>query len=370
MKKIWVTCSIAFLALSLTIFLESRSIRRPVDSSIPTISVTPSDRQIADTWHPHKKNKSKAAQKKHVLTSPYLRLNPIKHVMSTFTSPFFKDHYLPQDQHLSFRNNLGSVDTKILEDLAQQLVEEIKDRKRVFSHFTILKSLDFNWKTLSGLIVLKYKNYPFVIKLSIEHAHTMVDPYSKGYQSKFIFVLGGNIRHLSNFTRISNLEKIKNIVIYSPYYLNNIDFPRKWYWLPNNGYNLEIIWHESPYKSEERFSIPSIYAVISDYIDIDETYPQPELNKMAMKIATDTEFLIDPHAGNTVVEKGSTRYTLIDTENFRIMTGLNRTMKSKKYLGWLLELSNNCITIYSARTKKDRIKNCFAYLEESELPIA
>lgn len=358
MKKNWIKQYIISLAILLTIIepIHARSCRRPADLTIPVISVRPSDPVIAETWFSRKTKDNVRFKIKHELRSSYLRIHPIS---KAFNPDFFKEFYLPKDEHLQFRNAKGTVHTSTLNKLAQELVAEIKAGQKEFTHFKILKDKDFNYNKLSGLLVLKYKSYPFVIKLAIEHPHTMVDPYSRSAEATFIFILGGNIRHLSNFTRISNLENIKKILMYNPYYLENIDFPRKWYWQPDNNYNLEITWHASPYKSEEKFSIPSIYAVISDYIDIDPTFPQQELNKIAMKISTDTEFLIDPHAGNTVVEKGSTKYTMLDTENFRIMTGLDCTMNAQKYLSWYLEMATSCLKVYSGRTKQERIKHCF-----------
>ncbi len=360
MKKNWITRYIALLLISIIGLIESRSTRRPEDLTIPIISVKPSDQAIAESWYSQSINDFTRNNQEYKLRSPYLRINPIK---QGFDSAFFEKFYLPANESIQFRSSIGSVGTEILNNQAQQLVAEVKAGERVFTDFTILKDRDFNYKKLSGLLVVKYKDFPFVLKLAIEHPHTMIDPYSKSIEAKFVFIFGGNIRHLSNFTRISNLENIKKILMFNPYYLDNIDFPRKWYWKPTDNYNLEITWHASPYKSEEKFNIPAIYAVISDYIDIDETYPQQELNKIAMKIATDTEFLIDPHAGNTVVEKGSTKFTMLDTENFRIMTGLDHTMNSKKYLSWFLEMSTSCLKIYGGRTKQERIKHCFSYVE-------
>lgn len=360
MKKNWVAWYIVFFLLSIIGPINGRSCRRPADSTIPIITVCPSNPILAETWYSRKTKDPVRFKTKHVLKSPYLRINPIK---QAFNQEFFQEHYLPKNTKIEYRDGTGSIHTDTLDNLAQGLVAEVKAGQKKFTNFTVLKDRDFNYSKLSGLLVVKYKNYPFVLKLAIEHPHTMVDPYSKSTEATFIFIFGGNIRHLSNFTRISNLENIKKILMFNPYYLDNINFPRKWYWQPENNYSLEVTWHASPYKSEEKFSIPSIYAVISDYINIDPTFPQQELNKIAMKISIDTEFLIDPHAGNTVVEKGSTMYTMLDTENFRIMTGLDHTMNSKKYLCWFLEMSTTCLKIYGGRTKQERIKNCFSYVE-------
>lgn len=360
MIKYWVICCVATILLITPYQIESRSLKRPLDQSIPSITVMPSDPTIAHSWYSCKTRKKYRKTDTHKLRSPYLRVNPI---IKGFDDVFFEKYYLPQNESIEFRNKQGSVNNKILEQLAETIVAEIKAGQRKFTHFKILKDSDFNYKKLSGLLVVKYNDYPFVLKLSIEHPHTMIQPYTKSFAAKFIFIFGGNIRHLSNFTRITNLEDIKKRLCYNPYYIENIDFPRKWYWKPKQNYNLEITWHKTPYLDEQTFKIPSLYATISDYIDIDTTYPQQELNRIAMKIATDVEFRIDPHAGNLVVEKGSTKYTMLDTENFRIMTGMNHTMSARKYISWFFELSMSCLKVYSGRTRQERIQQCFRIID-------
>ena len=209
-------------------------------------------------------------------------------------------------------------------------------------------------KTLSGLIILRYKDYPFVIKVSIEHPHTIVQPYSKSNEASGIFIIGGNLRHLSNFTRITNLHKIKQMLSYNPFYLHSIDFPRKWYWKPDNGYDLKICWNCNG--ESETIFLPSIYATISDFIYTEEQQPQHELNKLSMRVATDVGFLIDPHAGNIMIEKGTRKYILLDTEDFRLMTGLSTTMKAKKYIGWYVELVTNAAGTLLLRSKEERLR--------------
>ncbi|MBI2352955.1 hypothetical protein HYV11_01780 [Candidatus Dependentiae bacterium] len=356
MKKLILFGTNVLLWINFSINLLCRSSLRIPDQTIPSIIIRPSNPDSAATWY-SKKLKTKI-KKEHSLRNPYLRISSLK---QGFDQAFFLQHYLPSRQMITFRNKKGAVDSEILEKQAQILINEIKEGKTEFANFIILKDRDFNYKQLCGLLVVKYKDYPFVLKLSIEHPHTMILPYTKSIESKFVFICGGMIRHLSNFTRITNLENIKKICSFNLYYLNNLNFPRKWYWKPQNSYDLEITWNKSPYHDQELFIIPSIYAVLSDYIDIDNTIQQNRLNKVAMKIATDTKFLIDPHAGNVVIEKGSKQYTLLDTENFRLMTGLDHTMNAQKYISWFLELSNNCVKIYACRTKEKRIQQCFSH---------
>lgn len=340
------------LILSLLIPLPTLAIRdprRPADPTIPIIKVTSSNPDYAKTWACL--NNNYIAQKTcYQLRHSFLRLKPIK---NGFDEEFFNSHLLPQDT-IEFRNMTGSVSGAVLSAIAQELVEQIKVGRRKFTNFFILKDKDFNYNTLSGLLILKFKDYPFVLKLSIEHPHTMVQPFSKSFEANGIFVSGGNLRHLSNFTRIPNLERIRNMLSYNPFYLKNLDYPRKWYWKPRDIHNLHILW--SCNGQEHKITLPSVYATVSDFIQTETYQPQADLNRLSMKVATDTGFLIDPHSGNIVIEKGSHRYVLLDTEDFRMMVGLNRSMKATKYTGWYLELISNSISTIAFRTKQERIK--------------
>ena len=181
----------------------------------------------------------------------------------------------------------------------------------------------------------------------------MVQPFSKSVEATGMFILGGNLRHLSNFSRIANLERIKNMLSYNPFYLHCLQFPRKWFWKPEKIHDLKIIWQCNGYK--ETIFLPNAYATISDFIETEPNQPQSDLNKLSMKIATDTGFLIDPHSGNIVIEKGTHNYVLLDTEDFRMMVGLDHSMKAKKYIGWYLELMANSIQMMLCRSKQERI---------------
>ncbi len=336
----------SFLILS-TVAAQPRNLCRTPNKNIPEITVKASNGKIHKEWildkHHHHTNK------KYKLRSSFLRLRPIK---QGFDKKFFNEHYLP-DSSITYRIGNGLVEGATLSTLANELLEEIKKGKKEFTHFKILKDSGFNYSTLSGLMVLKYNDYPFVIKVSIEHPHTIIKPFSKSYEASGIFLMGGNLRHLSNFTRIPNLEHIKNLLCYNPFYLYNVSFPRKWYWKPHNSYDLEINWRCN--KQKEKIYLPSIYAVISDFIFTEENQPTYELNKLSMKVAKDVGFLIDPHAGNILIEKNSRKYVLLDTEDFRLMTGLDAPMNAKKYIGWYIELVARAIKNCLFKTKEQRL---------------
>ncbi|MCX5924234.1 MAG: hypothetical protein NTZ68_02335 [Candidatus Dependentiae bacterium] len=340
-----------YILISQAFSMEGRNICRPVDRCVPVITVSSTDPEFEKSWIAL--NKSFLYEKKeHRLKSNFLRLRPIK---KGFDQQFFDEKYLTKG-FIKFRDKTGKVSTRILSKLANELVEEIKVGQQKFTHFDILKDKDFNYKTLSGLIVAKFKNYPFVIKISIEHPHTMIQPFSKSFETDCIFVLGGNLRHLSNFTRIANLERIKSILKDNPFFANSLDFPRKWYWRPDRCHDLKVVW--SCNDTTEEMFLPSVYATISDFIKTDKIQPQQELNKIAMKVAMDTGFLIDPHAGNFVIEQGTNKVILLDTEDFRMIAGLEQSMKAKKYFGWYIELAGNCFYNYCMRTKQERIEQC------------
>lgn len=346
-----------FFAMLLTLIfcktIFSRNPRRPEDITIPVITVSSTDPEYAQTWASLKSiydpKKTEYSLKQH-----FLRLKPIK---NGFNEEYFHAHLLPEDT-IQFRNNLGTVSGSTLAKLSQELLEQIKVGQRKFTNFTILKDKDFNYKTLSGLLVVKFNDYPFVLKLSIEHPHTMVQPFSKSIEATGMFIIGGNLRHLSNFTRIANLERIKNMLSYNPFYLHCLQFPRKWFWKPAKIHDLKIIWQCNGYT--ETIFLPNVYATIADFIETEPNQPQRDLNKLSMKIATDTGFLIDPHAGNIVIEKGTHNYVLLDTEDFRMMVGLDRSMKAKKYIGWYIELLCTSLQTMLCRTKQDRMQQCTA----------
>lgn len=330
--------------------MDGRNLRRKIDPSIPTITVSSTNPSLERTWASRKSNYV-GHSKKYTLRNSFLRLKPIKH---GFDQAIFDQYRLPDHSMISFRDKTGIVSSQILSDLASELIEEIKVGQRHFTHFKVLKDEDFNYGTLSGLLILKYRNYPFVLKISIEHPYTLIEPFSKNIKETGKFVTGGNLRHLSNFTRITNLHKIKQILSYNPFYLECLDFPRKWYWAPKNSYQLKVEWKCLDQK--DTIYLPGIYATISDFI-VAETYqPQNELNKLSMKVTTDVGFHIDPHSGNIVIEEGTRKYVLLDTEDFRLMTGLNANMNATKYIGWYIELTTNALEALYYRSKKDRIE--------------
>ena len=336
----------------------SRSIYRPANNHTPYILVTSSRPKFTEEWTHKKSNKS------YILRSDYLQLTPI---FTTFDPHLFQKWLLPKNTNISFRQNKDIfVSSNTLEALAETAIEEIKQKKKEFTHFNILKKRDFNYKTKSGLIVLKYKNYPFVLKLLIEHPNTFVDPFSKSLEAGCMFVIGGTLRHLSGFTRIPNLYFTRDILYQDKTYRELLDFPRKWFWTPKKTAWLNIEWKHISNKQNIKTSIPSIYGVICDFIIPHENQPEKSLKRLSIEISNHLDFLLDPHEGNAVREKDTNKIVIIDTEHFSTMLGLKTKMYAKSYLNWLIQLSMKYVETKFCRNKKER-STCYdeKYFDQS-----
>ncbi len=175
----------------------------------------------------------------YILRDSHLEEGPI---FSVFNKDFFYKRMLPQGT-ITFRNEpTKKIQGTHLSALIDQLLVELKAKKKKLTDFTLLKAQDFNYREFCGLLVLKFKNYPFVLKLFIEHPKSFVQPYNKGLEPGVFFVMGGGImRHLTGFTRIKNLEDINTLLQSDPYWSQIVDTPRKWHWLPKDvrGFNVE-----------------------------------------------------------------------------------------------------------------------------------
>lgn len=331
-----------------TFSTSARSIYRPVDPHTPYIVVKTSNKKFTKQWTRQKPKDS------YILRSDYLQLTPI---FSTFDRTLFDRWMLPKKEDISFRSDASkSVDSKELSQLAENVLEEIKQNKKEFKDFIILKKRDFNYKTRSGLLVLKYKKYPFVLKLLIEHPHTFVEPFSKSYESGCMFVIGGNLRHLSGFTRIPNLHYTRDLLYQDKTYKNLLDFPRKWFWEPKKNAYLKVEWKHVLNKQNFKTSIPCIYGVICDFVIPHEEQPENALKRLSIEISNHLNFLLDPHEGNAIREKDSGKIVIIDTEHFPTMLDLKTKMYAKNYFNWLTQLAFKYIRSKFMRNKEERSK--------------
>ncbi len=290
----------------------------------------------------------------HTLVHSHLQEGPY---FNLFDQNYFFSHLLPSGS-ISFRNNPDKTVTgKQLSLLVEELLQEVEQKKTHYRHFTILKRRDFNTHDQTGLIIAKFNDYPFVLKIFIETPKSFVEPLSKGFETTGLFLLGGGItRHLSGFTRIKNLERLQKKVQTDPYWSKIVEFPRKWYWLPQNPRWMEITGKNMGPEKERTTTIPAIYGLICDYIQVERMYSllNHEDRKIAMQLSNFLEQQIDPHINNYAVEKETKKIVPIDTEHFPTMVGYDVPPPCNNYVQWYCQLGFKMIMDTMTRSKAHR----------------
>ena len=322
MKKIFLNCMLAILVA--TPFLsDARSIHRPQDPQMPS---------IVTHW---KGDNTKC----YSLRSPFLEGYPFFEV---FDKKHFDEHIIPAGP-IPFRyDSTKSVDRTELTSLIETLVQEIRERKSVYTHFTILRDSNFNRRRQSGLLIVKCKEYPFVIKLFMETPDMFVKPYKKGFYPMFFYFMGGGVnRHLSGFTRIKNAEKFRTIVDNNPYWKSRVDIPRKWYWLPKDAQWITISGSNIGHYKQVSIDIPGTYCIIADAIDLERsmTLVNAEDRIESMALCNTARFIIDPHIDNFAIERTSKKIVLVDTEHFPTMVGFKKDVgEFSNQASWYINL--------------------------------
>jgi hypothetical protein len=280
-------------------------------------------------------------------------------IFTIFDKDFFYEHMLPQGE-ITYRNDpKKSVTGAQLSEIIENLLVELKQKKKRFKDFEILKQGDYSFLNFCGLIVLRFKKYPFVLKLFIENPESFVHPYSKGIQPCSFFVMGGGImRHLTGFTRIKNLEILKKNIATDPFWAQIIDTPRKWHWLPKENRWLTVIGKNIGENHNKTISmeLPSIYAVIADEIKINKrkTIFNQSHALRCMRFCQFTNYQVDPHIQNFRIESNTGKLVLIDTENFRALVGLKEQFLVDSYLEWYSRLTKKYLRERFFRNKEER----------------
>jgi len=277
-----------------------------------------------------------------------------------YEEAYFEEHLFP-DGPVAVRNHpdckvMGAELKSLIEDLVVTL-QSIKRRKQEFEHFIVLKQRDYNPKTHSGLIVLKFKKYPFVVKLFMETPKSFVKPFSKGFEPSIFFMMGGGInRYLSGFSRVKNAEAIRLNIDLSPEWAGKIDIPRKWFWRPRQARFFRLTGKNIGESSERVAVLPSVYALICDAIEADRSLRL--LNKanrrLAMRLSRFLGVRVDPHIDNFMIETGTGLIVLVDTEHFPTMVGLREPLEFNNYGQWYTRLSCKCFQDMFCRSKKER----------------
>lgn len=313
----------------------ARSIHRRPDCSIPEIVVS---------WsHPH--------SKKWRLQSSLLEEYPFFNI---FNYNYLNTFQLP-DGNIPHRYDTQVTLGTDIKKAISIAIEEIRASKKL-SLFTVLKDSNFDYRYNRGMIILRYKKEPYIVKLFIESPKSLVHPFDKGIVPCFFFVCGGGInRHLAGMTRIGTRELVKEKLQQLPQWKDRVDLPRKWFWLPDNNRWITIESSSIGSKGYQKIEIPSLYAIITD-----EIKPQRVLSLMSSKdrktaiaLSNDLDTLIDAHIDNFMIEEGTGKLIIIDTEHFPSLVGLEKKQTFNSHTHWYCKLGVNCIKRL-CRTKRQR----------------
>lgn len=324
--------SLLFLIFDFSI--QARSIYRPEDPFIPEIIVR---------W--------KGDSKSFRLKKYHLEEYPLQ----LFDKENFEKHKLPQT--ISYRYNPAqNVETHFLSSLIEQLIDEIKQGKKTFSNFKILQAKDYNFTTGKGLLIVKFNDYPFVAKLFIETPDSFITPFDKGIAPIFFFFMGGGInRHMSGFTRIKNRDIILERLSHSPW-AGQIEIPRKWTWLPKQCQWIEVQGKNIGGHKNLTVEFPGTYCIIADAIENERELSlfNPDDKKTALNICNYLNLWIDPHMKNFMIEKGTHKLIIVDTEHFPSFVGLREKISFDSYSNWYMYLAGKCFQSVFMQTKKVR----------------
>jgi hypothetical protein len=320
--------------------LQGRSPFRKHDPQVPTITTE---------W-----NTRLPKEKIYLLTDSHLELYPL---FQTFDHEHFKQNTLP-DGSIPVRNKPDeSIDGRKFKKDIKHLLKEVRAYKKEFRDFTVLKKRDFNPRKQAGLLVVKSKKYPFVVKLFMETPRSFVRPYNKGFEPHCIFVIsGGATRHLLGFTRIKNAHSLQERLKQSPYWSAKVTMPRKWFWAPNNYRWIRLDGYGIGNNKHITTHMPAIYAIIADYIDGEREFNISSRKDRKTAIDMSNFFLcrIDPHINNFLVERETGKIAIIDTEHFPTMAGFKKRPRMTSYTSWYLHLFTKYIKNRFGRTKTER----------------
>lgn len=249
---------------------------------------------------------------------------------SSWDKNFFDQHLLPKTT-INYRNSSGSVPGSCLSNLIEGLVKELRESKDNFQDFTLLKGIEFNKKQFAGCIVLKFKDHPFILKLFVENPYSFLHPENKGFRHGCMAVISGGInRFLAGFNRIKNLEITQNLLQQKKQPIT-IDFPRKWFWKPENSRWFFV--KGIDFKESFTLRLPEMYGIVSDEIVSDASihHIHKHYGSQIFKICKSIDFRLDPNIKNYRLEKKTNTLVAIDTEYFPELLGVKHKIDSDNY---------------------------------------
>ncbi len=331
-----------FLCL-LFLFAQGRSIHRPIDPHDPFITV----------YWVHDSIKKYYFRDAHLPEAIFKLYEPAYFTQRLLPSGPVNYRYEPEK----------TVAGATLSALIEELIIEIKglkkrQRKIVFKNFNMLKIRDVNKKNHTGLYVVEFKDYPFILKLFVETPEGIVKPTDKGFEPVCFYYLAGLSRHFNGFSRIKNLENIKNIIQADQQWATKIGFPRKWFWLPTNPQWITIEGTNIGTQKNTVTTIPAIYGIICDKIIWQKPFTlyDPQDREQAIALSNFLGQRIDSHINNFGIEIQTGHIVPIDYEHFITAVGIEENCICKNYFEWYTHLTGKMVKRLLFQNKEDRRK--------------
>jgi len=323
--------------------IDARSIHRTKSEPLPTVTTN---------WL-HDKSHTFIAKSSHYEEYP---------IFKVFDYDYCLSHTLPKEGIAYRCEPKVTVSGEELNVCIEGLLEEIRSQKKEFKDFHLLTKKNFNRSKRCGLMILKFKKYPFVIKLFVETPESFLNSSCKGLDNIWFFSLsGGANRHISGLTRLRNLETIREHIQNSPRWSAIMDLPRKWFWLPKHTQWIEINGKNIGPSGICKTIIPGTYAIIADAIESDQrlsVFNSHAYSSLTLEFCSSLHLALDAHLDNFMIEKSSGKMVIIDTEHFPSFVGLKDPNPTgfSSYYAWYGYLGQKFISETFFRTKNMRKK--------------
>lgn len=325
--------------------IGARSIHRKSDPTVPRLTAC---------W--------KGSKRKYVRIDSHYEEYPI-FASAIYLDDMIKNHLLLSNKIIKSKTDSAPICSATLNTLLEELVHEVFRKKRSFKHFSILQDKNFNRRKKCGLLVLKFNDYPLVVKLFIETPKTFINPYGKGFEPIFIhYMSGGTNRHVGGLPRIMNRKHILAWAEKNARWKNHIAIPRKWFWIPKNPMWIELKGNNIGNKHEVTTFLPGTYALVADYINTQEPETDfiDERSQIIMDLCNALDMFVDPHTNNFIIKKhpitGKPFVTIIDTEHFPTMIGLKEKTFFADHVSWITYMASKCLEDIYFRPKSLRLK--------------
>jgi len=339
MKQIYVASTSALLFISIAM---ARSPLRPSDPKAPNITIR---------WE-------HAPEKKLCITDSHLEVHPI----FSINNSSLEKHFVPQDGIMYTKNKTNMrLDPTTITSLIETLLVQIKQKKKKYTDFTIIKRKNFSFKKQCGLLIVAFNDYPLILKLFVETPRTFFDYHAKGIESIcFFYMSGGANRHVTGLTRIKNKERILEKAQKFENWKSSIQIPRKWFWLPNNPKYLQLTGKNIGPHELLQTRIPAVYAIIADCVDTQQktSLTTQEQSNIILQMSSDLDLFIDAHRDNFVftdeIINEHPKIIVLDTEHFPSIVGIKEPTSFVSYFEWYLALIKRCFFNCYLRHKKSQ----------------